>query len=98
MTDTEAPSPASGRRRALTVIASLALLAGGAFLAYWLTIGQYRESTDDAYVGGNVLQITPRRAGTVVTIHADEMDQVIQGQPLVPTCGRQRLERHAKDS
>jgi len=83
MTDTEAPSPASGRRRALTVIASLALLAGGAFLAYWLTIGQYREITDDAYVGGNVLQITPRRAGTVVTIHADEMDQVIQGQPLV---------------
>lgn len=83
MIDTEASPPSARRKRALTVIASLALLAGGAFLAYWLTIGQFHESTDDAYVGGNVLQITPRRAGTVVTIHADEMDQVVQGQPLV---------------
>jgi membrane fusion protein (multidrug efflux system) len=59
------------------------LSAGGGIAWHWLAVGQYRETTDNAYVGGNVVQITPRSAGTVVTIYADEMDPVRQGQPLV---------------
>ena len=56
------------------------VVVGVIFAFHWLTVGRYRETTDDAYVGGNVVQITARSEGTVVSIHADEMDPVQQGQ------------------
>ena len=44
---------------------------------------KHYESTDNAYVQGNVIQITPQIGGTVVAIHADDTDFVKAGQPLV---------------
>jgi membrane fusion protein (multidrug efflux system) len=41
------------------------------------------ESTDDAYVNGNVVEITPLVTGTVVSIGADDGDLVHEGQVLV---------------
>jgi membrane fusion protein (multidrug efflux system) len=41
------------------------------------------ESTDNAYVQGNVIQITPQIGGTVTAILADDTDFVKAGQPLV---------------
>ena len=41
------------------------------------------EHTDDAYVAGNVVQITPQVAGTVVSIDADDTQLVKAGQALV---------------
>ncbi len=83
MTEADASPPASKRKTLLLILLLIFLVAGGGFAGYWLTVGQYRESTDDAYVGGNVVQITPRSEGTVVSIHAEEMDPVRQGQTLV---------------
>ncbi len=51
-------------------------------LYYFLDLRWY-ESTDDAYVGGNVVQITPQISGTVISIGADDNDFVRKGQPLV---------------
>src|SRR5213076_1536475 len=48
-----------------------------------LAAGRYYESTDDAYVGGNLVQVTPQVAGTVVAIDADDTDFVTTGQTLV---------------
>jgi membrane fusion protein (multidrug efflux system) len=45
--------------------------------------GRYHETTDDAYVGGNLVQITPQVAGTVVAIYADDTDYVKSGQTMV---------------
>lgn len=79
-----AVSPIHNKRKPLLLILLVFfLLTGIGFTWYWLTVGQYRETTDNAYVGGNVIQIMPRSAGTVVTIYANEMDPVQQGQPLV---------------
>src|ERR1700747_3491548 len=58
---------------------TLAVLYG----AYWAQVLRYHQSTDDAYVGGNVVQITPQIAGTVVAIGADDTQFVKTGQPLV---------------
>jgi membrane fusion protein (multidrug efflux system) len=44
---------------------------------------RYRQTTDDAYVNGNVVQITPQISGTVVSIGADDTQFVKAGQPLV---------------
>ena len=32
---------------------------------YWAQVLRFHQSTDDAYVGGNVVQITPQISGTV---------------------------------
>src|SRR5450830_1409598 len=45
--------------------------------------GRFNESTDDAYVNGNVVEITPLVTGTVVSIGADDGDLVHEGQVLI---------------
>jgi membrane fusion protein, multidrug efflux system len=64
---------------ALGVSLTVALVYG----AYWAQVLRYRQSTDDAYVGGNVVQITPQISGTVVAIGADDTQFVKAGQTLV---------------
>jgi membrane fusion protein (multidrug efflux system) len=85
-----APAPAApasngnGRRRtALLGVAGAVLLAGIVYGAYWALVLNHYESTDNAYVQGNVVQLTPQVAGTVVAIAADDTDFVKAGQPLV---------------
>jgi membrane fusion protein (multidrug efflux system) len=71
------------RAKLLTGVVCAFLLAGIAYAAYWLLHGRYHETTDDAYVGGNLVQITPQVAGTVLAIYADDTDYVKAGQTLV---------------
>ncbi len=71
------------RRILLIGVVALFLLAGAGYGVYWLLHGRWHESTDDAYVGGNLVQITPQVAGTVLAIYADDTDYVKNGQTLV---------------
>ena len=71
------------RRRALGLIGAVVLLAGLGWAAWHWLEGRHSETTDNAYVQGNVVQITPQVAGTVVAILADEADPVAAGAPLV---------------
>jgi membrane fusion protein (multidrug efflux system) len=76
------PRP-SRRRRALLALSAVLLLATIGTGLWWLLEGRYHESTDDAYVAGDVVQITPQVAGTVLAIHVDDTDVVKAGAPLV---------------
>src|SRR6266480_1177245 len=58
---------------------TLAVLYG----AYWAQVLRHHQRTDDAYVGGNVVQITPQISGTVVAIGADDTQFVKAGEALV---------------
>ncbi len=82
---TEANSPAShSRRRLLLGSATLVFIAAGAAWGfYWATYARYQVSTDDAYVAGNVIAVTPQVAGTVIKLYADDTDRVETGAPLV---------------
>ena len=71
------------RKRTLLAVTLVFLLAGIAWGAWWMLVGRHMENTDDAYVSGNVVQVTPQVAGTVVAIHADDTDQVKEGMTLV---------------
>jgi len=51
--------------------------------SWWWFAGQWSESTDDAYVGGNVVQVTPQAPGTVLAVRADDTDFVKAGDELV---------------
>ena len=62
----------------------LIVLALGAGTWAWHELyGRWTESTDDAYVNGNVVEITPLVSGTVVSIGADDGDLVHAGQELI---------------
>ncbi|WP_175855298.1 HlyD family efflux transporter periplasmic adaptor subunit [Burkholderia anthina] len=70
------------KRMVLAFSAALAVAALGC-CAYWLTVARFVESTDDAYVGGNVIQLAPQTPGTVVSIRADDTDFVKAGTVMV---------------
>ena len=81
--DTPAAKPTSKRKRALLILATVVVVAAVAWALYYFLVGRWHESTDDAYVQGNVVSITPQAMGTVVSIGADEGMKVTAGQVLV---------------
>jgi membrane fusion protein (multidrug efflux system) len=71
-------------RRIALAGAALAVLAGGAWYARdWWTTGRFIESTDDAYVGGNVTALAPHVSGFVAKVLVTDNQQVRAGQPLI---------------
>jgi membrane fusion protein, multidrug efflux system len=86
MTDTNINSttPANGsRNRNLLVITGVFAVLGIAWLIYWSQVLRWRERTDDAYVNGDVIQVTSRVAGTVTSFQRKDMDAVEAGQTLL---------------
>jgi membrane fusion protein (multidrug efflux system) len=71
------------RKRLLIGILGTFVLAAAAWGAYWALVAQYHESTDDAYVDGDIVQVTSQVPGTVVKINAGDTDFVRAGTPLV---------------
>jgi membrane fusion protein (multidrug efflux system) len=71
------------RKRWLAIALGTFALIGIAYGAYWALVSRYYQSTDNAYVSGNVVQITPQIAGTVVAIGADDTQFVPAGRTLV---------------
>jgi len=80
--ETEA-KPISARKRWLLIVVAASALIGAAYGGYWAIGLRYSQSTDDAYVSGNVVQITPQIAGTVIGIAADDTQFVKAGETLV---------------
>ncbi len=79
---TPTPAPGGARQKALT-LAGLAVALALGYGGYEWFSSRHQESTDNAYVQGNVVQITPQIGGTVTAILADDTDFVKAGQPLV---------------
>ncbi|MBD8898632.1 HlyD family efflux transporter periplasmic adaptor subunit [Rhodanobacter sp. DHG33] len=81
---TAAAAPQNNKRGfLLRALAAVVVLAAIAWAVWYFVEGRWYEGTDDAYVSGNVVQITPQIPGTVVTIGADDGDLVKQGDVLV---------------
>jgi membrane fusion protein, multidrug efflux system len=71
------------RRQGFMILAGVvAVCAIGYALDYFLFAINY-QSTNDAYVGGDVVSITSREPGTILTLHADNTQGVRRGQLLV---------------
>lgn len=71
------------RKRLLTILALIFLLVGVVWGVRWFLHSRGHETTDDAYVAGNLVRVTPRIDGSVVAVLADDTDFVKQGQIVV---------------
>jgi membrane fusion protein (multidrug efflux system) len=73
----------AARRKSLFIAGGVLAVGAVAWAAWWALVSSHVETTDNAYVQGNVVQITPQIPGTVVAINVDDTDTVKAGQPLV---------------
>ena len=89
MTESNHPTPPAptgnpaGRRRAFLIFGALLLVAAIAWALYWFSTLRHYESTDDAYVAGDVLQVTSLVAGTIASVSVDDTQSVRTGDTLV---------------
>lgn len=86
MNDVKTPTPIPEKSKRPWLLYSLgvacllaAILWGGWYGMY----GRWYASTDNAYVQGDIIQITPQFPGTVVSINADDGELVFAGDTLV---------------
>jgi membrane fusion protein (multidrug efflux system) len=90
------PANNSKRKRMMALLVIVILIAAIAYGFYYFLVARFHESTDDAYVNGNVVQITPQVTGTVIAVNADDTQTVKAGDPVVvldPADARVALEQ-----
>jgi len=75
--------PNPRRRLALSALTAVFILAGATAAGWWWLDGRWHTSTDDAYVQGNLVQLTPQIAGIVIRINADDTALVREGDAVV---------------
>ncbi|HBO3366962.1 TPA: HlyD family secretion protein [Pseudomonas aeruginosa] len=90
--NSETPAGNPKRKRWLLILLAVIVLATLASVAWEFFYGRWHEDTDDAYINGNVVQITPQIVGTVVSIGADDGDLVRQVRGLFSNVDGYRAE------
>jgi membrane fusion protein (multidrug efflux system) len=97
----DADSPIHNRKPGLKRVAFAALIVlaalGLAEVTYnWWAVGRFVESTDDAYVGGDVTVIAPKVAGFISKLAVGDNQQVHAGDLLLKLDERDYLAAQAK--
>jgi membrane fusion protein (multidrug efflux system) len=71
------------KRPAVLVVASVVLLIGAIIgVRYWL-YARSHESTDDAFIDGHIIQISPKASGYVAKVYVADNQQVKAGDLIV---------------
>ncbi|MET4897303.1 HlyD family secretion protein [Sphingomonadaceae bacterium jetA1] len=83
-----AKSPASPEKKRrikviLLVIAAALVVAGVFWYARYTTVGQYMESTNDAFIQADAVTVAPKVSGYVDKVFVNENQQVQAGEPLL---------------
>ena len=73
----------SKRKTVLAAITLLFLAAGAAYAVYYKAVLSKEQETDNAYVGGNLVNLSSQVAGNVTEIRADETQMVRAGATLI---------------
>ncbi len=71
------------RANVLTILAVALVVVGVVWAAYWFIFIRNTQATDDAYVGGHQVVVTPQVSGTVIAVGADDTNAVTAGQMVV---------------
>ncbi|HXR94330.1 MAG TPA: HlyD family efflux transporter periplasmic adaptor subunit [Rhizomicrobium sp.] len=76
-------SKSSRRQRGFLLLGAVIVLGAIAYGAYWYFDARFYESTDDAYVSGDIVAVTSRENATVMALYADNTQTVKRGQLLM---------------
>jgi membrane fusion protein (multidrug efflux system) len=81
---TETTKPNENKRKAVLAGITLAFIAAGAaYAVYYESVLSKVQETDNAYVGGNLVNLSSQVTGNVTEIRADETQMVQAGAPLI---------------
>jgi membrane fusion protein (multidrug efflux system) len=78
-----AKAPPTRKRVRMLAVGGIAALALAGWGAHWFTQGRFRESTDDAYVGADIVVLRPKVAGFIVEERVADNQAVRKGELLV---------------
>ncbi len=81
-------NPSNNHRKTIWISSSVFITIAIVIGVYWFMWARFHESTNDSYVNGNMIMLTPQVSGIVTTILTDNTQLVEQGQPLI------ELDRH----
>jgi membrane fusion protein, multidrug efflux system len=82
--DVTKPPVRLSKKLLVLIAAAVVLASGGAcFGRYWWTTGRFIETTNDAYVGGDVTSLSPKIAGFIATVAVADNQFVKAGDLLV---------------
>ncbi len=76
------PPRASRKRKPLIILTLLLIVAAIAGLVSWF-FGHNYQNTDDAFIDGHVIQVSPRISAEVVGMHIVDNEEVSKGQLLI---------------
>lgn len=71
------------RNKTLIFTAAGFILVGIIIFIYWAEVLRFEEYTNDAYVSGNMVELTPQVPGIVTAINVDNTEYVEEGQVLI---------------
>jgi len=71
------------KRKAVIVIALVVFLVGAAVGTHYWSYARSHESTDDAFIDGHIVQISPKASGYVARVYVDDNQFVKVGDLLV---------------
>jgi len=80
--ENDAVKPKKKKRLPLYIGAGILLVAAIGGLIYWLYARQY-ESTDDAFIEGDIVQVSPKVSAYVAKVYVKENQPVHKGDLLV---------------
>jgi membrane fusion protein (multidrug efflux system) len=78
------PKNSSNRTRKLSfvILAAVVMVGGLIWLTRWILVSRNYESTDDAYISSDTVQITSEIPGTVLAVRVDDTQSVERGALL----------------
>lgn len=71
------------KRVLLLIVLATVLVLAVVFGIHWWTVGRFIESTDDAYIGGDVTVIGPKVSGYITELNVTDNQRVHAGDLLV---------------
>jgi len=74
---------AERRRKGFVLFGIIIVIAALVYGVWWWLAGRTIETTDDAYVAGNIVSVTSRENATVIALYADNTQAVHRGQLLI---------------
>lgn len=86
----------SSRKKSLLLLSLFFIAVAVGAGSWWFWVLRGSETTDDAYVAGNIVPVMPQVAGNVLSLHVEDTQLVQAGIPLVeldPTDAKLALAR-----